>query len=140
VPEMRRFPKNRNECLEIHNAGRIMVAIEAPLLPWVNERGSAGVARRLGFGREAWRGRDIGLERQPACAGRGSRGSRSGACRRRGTLGRGRRGRLGGSSAAGGRHAAASGRCLRVGGSTCAREQREEGGAARERESGAAAA
>jgi hypothetical protein len=33
----------------------------------------------LGFGREAWRGRDIGLGRQPACAGRGSRSVQSGS-------------------------------------------------------------
>ena len=70
-----------------------------------------------------------------ACAGRGARAGRSGAAGRRGSLGRRRRGRLGGCSAAGGRHAAASGRCSRVGALVREREkQGRETGERRERE------
>jgi hypothetical protein len=39
--------ERRNGCLELHNAGRIMVAIEAPLMPWMNRRVASGIGRLL---------------------------------------------------------------------------------------------
>jgi hypothetical protein len=59
--------------INLHNArnGRAVSATGSAAR--AGSQGSAGVARRLGFGREAWRGRDVRLGPQPACAGRAAR-------------------------------------------------------------------
>jgi hypothetical protein len=45
----RRNGERRNERLGLHNAGRITVALEAPLMPWVNGRAASGIGTTSGL-------------------------------------------------------------------------------------------